>query len=104
MVEVMQITATQIAALLEDRIVALCFIPLSELPPHLSKLGLKCAQGDDQTIIIDNGQMTVGFGESDPISRAIQLGFAFCNHLWPVALPNLLTKVDKEWKQHRRSA
>lgn len=91
------------SALLENRIVELSFIPINELPPHLSKLGLQSQLVDDgHTIVINNGQMVVSFRESDPVSTAVQLGFAFCNHLWPSALPNLLPKVTQEWKRRRK--
>lgn len=91
-------TSEEISKLLEQRILELAFTPIPELPPQLRRLGLQCQLTDSEEILIDNGFMRVGFCETDPVSKAIQLGFAIAGPLWASALPNLLPEVKKEWK------
>lgn len=85
--------------LLEQKIVELAFTPISELPPQLRRLGLQCQLMEpEETILIDNGFMRVGFCETDPVSKAVQLGYAIAGPLWTSVFPNLLKEVNKEWK------
>ncbi len=90
---------------LEYRIVELAFTPLIELPEKLQRLGLKCEWIEDgESIVVDSGHMRVGLMDSDPITKCVQLGFAFCGLMWASAMPNLLEKVDAEWRRRKKNA
>lgn len=88
--------------LLEDRIIQLAFIPIEELPDQLKKLGVTVEIHENGgSLVIDNGSMRVGLMESDPITKAVQLGFGLCGALWASAMPNLLPGVEKEWRRRK---
>lgn len=91
-----------INTLLEQRIVKLAFTPIAELPEELKRLGLHSELYEDGNSLRIDGQIRVGLHESDPITKAVQLGFAICGTSWSSILPGLLQSVDKEWK--RRAA
>lgn len=89
--------------ILEQRITELVFTPLDKLPRELERLGVKVEIHEDgESLVIDNGSMRVGLMECDPITKAVQLGFALGGSFWASALPNLLPEVDKRWKNQKR--
>ena len=91
--------------ILEQRIIELTFTPLAELPPQLKRLGLQCRLDEDEhTLRIDNGYMGVALMESDPITKAVQLSFAIVGPRWAEIMPNLLKRVDQEWKRRRKKS
>lgn len=92
-----------VSKLLQERIVNLAFTSIQQLPIELKRLGLECEVFEKgECLVIRNEYMRVGLMESDPITKATQLGFAICGPLWASALPTLLEEVDREWRQRRK--
>lgn len=90
--------------LVENRIVELAFTPWSELPAALRRIGLKVeVEEEGHTLVIQGESMRVGLIDTDYTTKAVQIAFAYCGARWASFLPNLLSKVDKEWKQRSRT-
>lgn len=87
---------------LESRIIELTFAPWETLPGELSKLGLKCElQEDGGSLLVRNEQMGIGIINTDPTTKAVLLAFILCGPVWGAFFPQLLEKVDIEWKKRR---
>lgn len=88
------------ADLIVERIVKLAFTPIAELPAELKRIGLQCeVEEEGHTLIILGSLGRAGLNESDPITKAVQIAFAYCGIRWASFLPNLLPKVQEEWKR-----
>lgn len=88
---------------IENIICDLVFTDWDKLPAKLTRLGIRFDLFEDgESLFIDNGRMRVGLMDSDPITKAVQFGFGLVGERWANQLPNLLKKVDKEWKQRRK--
>lgn len=87
----------------EARIVELVFAPWETLPGEFQKLGLKCElEENGETLLIRNETFGAGLTRStDPINRAVLLAMVLCGSAWTHFFPELLEKVDVEWKLQR---
>lgn len=90
--------------LIENRIVDLAFTPWADLPQELRRIGLKVeVEEEGHTLIIQGDSMRVGLTDTDYTTKAVQIAFAYCGARWAAFLPNLLPKIDAEWKQRSRT-
>jgi hypothetical protein len=93
--------------IITQRLVELTFAPLDEVAGWLTRLGMETDQREEGVVRIHNphlGITTAITAISDPVSRAVCLGFAVAGIWWPHVFPNLLTEVNKEWRSRRKQA
>lgn len=89
---------------MEERIIELVFAPWETLPAELKKLGLKCElEENGETLLVRNESFgTALTRNTDPINKAVIIALALCGPSWGRFYPQLLEKIDKEWKQRRK--
>ncbi len=89
----------------EDRIVEMTFKFIDgnteEFAEWLQKIGATIKRRSEDEIIFDgpSGVGTGLFKGIDPINAAVCVAFAVAGVFWPFVFPNLLKKVEKEWKE-----
>jgi hypothetical protein len=93
--------------IITQRLVEMTFAPLDEVAGWLTRLGMETDQREEGVVRIHNphlGITTAITAISDPVSRAVCLGFAVAGVWWPHVFPNLLTGVNKAWRSRRKQA
>lgn len=91
--------------LVTQRLVEMTFAPLDEVAAWLVRLGLKIDRREAGVVRVHNPHLniTTAITElSDPVSRAVCLGFALASIFWPQVFPSLLPEVNKAWRWYRR--
>lgn len=92
--------------LMTERLVTITFSPSDEITAWCHQVGLEAHQKPDGVVVITNSHFnftTAIYDALDPISRAVCLVSAVAGpHYWPEIFPNLLTTVNKEWKERTR--
>jgi hypothetical protein len=93
---------------LSQRLLEMTFASFDEVMTWLSRIGIEINKRDDRdggVAILWNPslQIRTGFAaSSDPITRAVSLGFITAGIFWPYLYPNLLKAVEAEMKWYRR--
>lgn len=65
----------------------------------LVRLGCKITHETDEELHVEGLTGVVcGMMPTDPVSCAVQLGFALAGQFWPQVYPDLLPIVNKKWK------
>lgn len=59
---------------------------------------LEHVDGADAVVLDGPSGLRCGFLSSDPITNAVQIGFAIAGDLWPHVFPGMLELVNKKWK------
>ena len=93
--------------LVTHRLVEMTFAPMDEVADWLARLGMEVDRPETDVARIRNPYLkitTVFVSGSDPISRAVCLGFATAGPHWTYLFPRLLDMVNREWRSRRRSA
>lgn len=83
------------------RLVELVFASPDEVTSWLARIGLEIVAQAGATLTVHNPHLHLRAGllwDSDPISRAVSLGFALCGAYWPMVCPGLLEAVNERWK------
>lgn len=86
--------------LITQCMVEMTFAPLDEVARWLTRLGMETDQREEGVVRIHNPHLSITTAItaiSDPVSRAVCLGFAVAGVWWPHVFPNLLTEVNKAW-------
>ena len=93
---------------LEDRLVEMVFKfidgDLDSFAKWLERIGATIERKNEDEIIF-RGPSGIGTGllrGMDPINAAVCIGLAVAGLFWPQVFPNLLKKVDAEWKKRRK--
>ena len=84
-----------------QRLVELTFAPLDEVAAWFTRLGMKVQRVEEGVLTVRNPQLnitTAVLNISDPITRAVCLGFGVAGVHWPQAFPDLLKAVDQAWR------
>jgi hypothetical protein len=91
--------------IITQRLVEMTFAPLDEVAVWLTRLGMEVRQREEGVVTVRNPYLditTALMNISDPITRAVCLGFALAGVSWPQAFPNLLKAVDKAWRLRQK--
>lgn len=84
-----------------QRLVELTFAPLNEVGAWFTCLGMDVQQVEEGVLTVRNPQLNITtaiLNISDPITRAVCLGFGVAGVHWPQAFPDLLKAVDQAWR------
>ncbi|MCL4294218.1 MAG: hypothetical protein KJ077_00740 [Anaerolineae bacterium] len=91
--------------LITRRVLEMTFAPFDDMLAWLTRIGIEVKRrGDGEEAICWNPhlQLKTGFvASSDPITRAVALGFTTAGAVWPHIYPRLLKAVDAEMKKRR---
>ncbi|GIK40463.1 MAG: hypothetical protein BroJett011_42960 [Chloroflexota bacterium] len=84
-----------------QRLVEMTFAPFEEVVAWVNRIGLEVIQNQEgEAITVRNPSLDFTAGvisaRSDPVTRAVSLGFATAGPFWPQTYPGLLEAVDKE--------
>jgi hypothetical protein len=90
-----------------QRLVEMTFASAEEVAAWLTRLGLETDQPEEGVVRIHNPHLniTTAFTQmSDPITRAVCLGFALAGAWWPQLFRDLPPAVNREWRRRRAQA
>lgn len=87
---------------IERRIIELAFTPWDGLPEQLRRLGFS-VELEDGVLNVRNEQFGVLLLDCDPINKSVLLASIICGSAWGHFFPELLEKVDVEWKRQRQT-
>jgi hypothetical protein len=94
--------------LVTRRVLEMTFAPFDDMLAWLTRIGIEVKRREDGEEAIcwnPHLQLKTGFvASSDPITRAVALGFATAGAVWPQVYPGLLKAVNTEMKKRRPTA
>jgi len=93
-------------ALITSRLVEMTFASLEEAAAWLTRLGMEVQLKTEGVVTVRNPHLNITTAlmtGSDPITRAVCLGFALMGAHWVSLCPCLLDEVNKEWRARRRA-
>lgn len=88
-----------------QRLVEMTFAPLETVASWLATLGLEVERRKEGAVTVRNPFLhltTAILPETDPVTRAVSLGFATAGMYWPHAYPGLLEAVNDEWRLRQK--
>ena len=91
--------------LIIQRLVEMTFAPLDEVADWLTRLGLEVEWQEESVLVVHNPYLhitTALMAGSDPVTRAVCLGFALASSAWTALCPRLLDEVNREWQLRRK--
>jgi hypothetical protein len=91
--------------LIIQRLVEMTFAPLDEVADWLTRLGLEVERQEESVLVVRNPYLhitTALMAGSDPVTRAVCLGFALAASAWTALCPRLLDEVNREWRLRRK--
>lgn len=93
--------------IITQRLVEMTFAPLDDVAGWLTRLGMEVRSQEEGVVTVRNPHLditTAILANSDPVTRAVCLGFATFGVNWPFLCPRLLYKVNQEWRLRQRQA
>ena len=88
-----------------QRLVEMTFAPLETVAAWLATLGLEVERRKEGALTVRNPFLhltTAILPETDPVTRAVCLGFATAGMYWSQAYPGLLEAVNGEWRLRQK--
>lgn len=92
--------------IITQRLVEMTFAPLDEVADWLTRLGLAVEWQEEDVLVVRNPYLhitTALMAGSDPVTRAVCLGFALAASAWVSLCPRLLDEVNREWQLRREN-
>ena len=93
--------------IITQRLVELTFASLDEIAGWLTRLGMEVRPQEEGVVTVHNPHLditTAILANSDPVTRAVCLGFAVFGVNWPFLCPRLLYAVNQEWRLRQKQA
>lgn len=87
--------------MITQRLVEMTFAPLDDVAGWLTRLGLEVRPREEGVVTVRNPHLditTAILANSDPVTRAVCLGFAVFGVNWTSLCPRLLDAVNQEWR------
>jgi hypothetical protein len=86
------------------RLVEMVFSSPEQVAVWLARIGLEVVTQEGPVLTFHNPHLHFRAGllwNSDPVSRAVGLGFALYGAYWPFVCPGLLKAVNEQWQKER---
>lgn len=93
--------------IITQRLVEMTFAPLDDVAGWLTRLGMEVRSREESVVTVRNPHLditTAILANSDPVTRAVCLGFVVAGINWTGLCPRLLDEVNKEWRLRQRQA
>ncbi len=90
-----------------QRLVDLVFCSIADWQDTVQVWSIQVEIQKDGTLVLFNPTIPIRTGlceNSDPITKAVCLGFAIAGIHWPQVFPDLLGAVNKEWRARIKAA